>query len=415
MVQRPGESGGTHTIRVEVSWRTFLGLLALVVSLWLLVRLWQIIVLILVALVLAGTLAPALDWLERHRVRRPLALVLVLLALVAAVVGLGVLIIPALVGQVEDLVANAPAWQQRLADTASHVGPLSSQAAAIRRANPDRYLTPIGKAALDYAPTAASGMLDGLTAVVLAFYLLADQERVKGFGFALLPRRFHLRAARLLLGLQTIVGGYVRGQAITSFLIGGFTFVLLVILGVPHALALGVFASFADLIPFIGPVIATVLPVIAALQRGPATALIVLVALIAYQQLESHLIIPRVYGQTLRLSPVAVVVSLLIGGALLGIIGALLALPIAAGIRAAVEEFRIELPGDQPAERAQRLQDARAEAVYAHEAAGTTAVEAAAMATELAVELQEETIITTGQAETPIEERDPRAARRPGG
>jgi hypothetical protein len=157
-----------------------------------------------------------------------------------------------------------------------------------------------------------------------------------------------------------------------------------------------------------------VLPVLAALQRGVVPALVVLVALIAYQQLESHVIIPRVYGQTLRLSPVAVVVALLVGGALLGIIGALLALPVAAGIRAAVEEFRIELPGDQPAERAQRLQDARAEAVYAREAAGTTAVEAAAVATELAAEFQERAIAATGQAEIPIEERDPEATRQPG-
>ncbi|HEX5506331.1 MAG TPA: AI-2E family transporter [Thermomicrobiales bacterium] len=398
MQRRRDESDTTRTIRVEVTGRTFLAILALVAGLWLLVRLWQILVLILVALVLAGTLAPALGWLERHRVRRPLALALVLLALVAAVVGLGMLIIPALVGQVEDLVANAPAWQQRLADTVARVGPLAPQAQTIRTANPNRYLTPLGQAALDYAPTAASGMLDGLTAVVLAFYLLADHERVKGFVFALLPRRFHLRSARLILGLQTIVGGYVRGQALTSLLIGGFTFVLLVILGVPHALALGVFAGFADLIPFIGPVVATVLPVLAALQRGPVTALIVLVALIAYQQLESHLLIPRVYGQTLRLAPVAVVVALLIGGALLGIVGALLALPVAAGIRAAVEEYRIELPGDQPAEAAERARDARAEATYAREAGGSPAVEAAAVATELATEVR---------AETPIEELSP--------
>jgi hypothetical protein len=146
-------------------------------------------------------------------------------------------------------------------------------------------------------------------------------------------------------------------------------------------------------------------PALAALPRGPGVALIVLIALIIYHQVESHLIIPRVYGQVLRLSPLAVLVALLVGGELLGIVGALLALPLAAGLRVLVEQLRINLPGEQPGEAAQRATDAEAEAAYLAQASGTSAVEAAAIATGIAGEMQEATKEEAGTPEVPIEER----------
>ena len=291
----------------------------------------------------------------------------------------------------------------------------ADRAEAIRNAEPSGLLTSLGDRAVVYATAAVQLIIYALTTVVLAFYFLADHERVQGFCFALLPRRYHLRTARVLLDMETIVGGYVRGQALTSFLIGFFTFATLALLGVPNALALGVFAALADLIPFVGSFLAVIPPALAALQRGPVVALIVLVALFIYQQIEGHIIIPRVYGQTMRLSPVAVLLALLIGGELLGILGALIALPLAAGIRVLVEDLRIELPGEQPGEDAQREADEQAEALYAARADGTSAVEAAVLATALAEQLQERRVAATGQAETPPEERDDGGAGTPDG
>ena len=208
-----------------------------------------------------------------------------------------------------------------------------------------------------------------------------------------------------MLALETIVGGYMRGQALTSGLIGGFTYALLLVLHVPNALILAILAGFADLIPYIGPVLATAAPVLFALSKGVPVAIIVLVALVLYEELESRLIIPRVYGKTLRLSPVAVTIALLVGGKLFGIVGALLALPIAAAIRATVEELRIALPGEQSGEPEERTRDTRAEARYLEETKGASAVEAANVATTLADELEEEREDATGKAEIPAEQQ----------
>ena len=394
-----------RTVRFEIAPRSIFLILAVIAGILLVTRLWQIILMLIIALVLAGTFSPVVTWLERHRVPRSLALSLILLALLGFIVGLGVLIIPAFVHQFGTLSTDAPRIQARLADFAARVPPLAGQADAIRTAQPNRLLAPIGAYALKSAGTAAQLVVLGGTTIVIAFYLIADHERVQGFLFALLPRHYHIRTARVLLDMETVVGGYMRGQAITSLCIGVFAFLLLQIMGVPAALPLAILAAFADLIPLVGGVLAVAPSVLFALTIGPLQAVIVLVALVIYQQFESHLLLPRVYGQSLRLSPLAVIVALLVGGTLMGIVGALLALPMAAGIRVLIENYRIELPGGHPGEKEERAEEAHAEATYAAQAQGTSSMESAMMATEIAEQLQETEEAETGEAEVPIEER----------
>lgn len=392
-------------VRHEISWRSLLSIVALGFGIVLLIRIWPIVLIIVVALVLAGTFSPIVAWLERRRVPRTLGLALILLGLIGAVVGLAALIVPTLAAQVATTVEGAPEVRRQVADFMAGIPFLAERAQQIREAQPSSILGGIEDRALEYASAAAQMLTYGLATVVLAFYLLADHERVQGFLFALLPRGYHLRTARVLLDMETIVGGYVRGQALTSLLIGIFTFITLAIAGVPNAFAFAVFAALADLIPLVGAILAVSLPTLVSLAEGPTVALGVFIALFLYNQVENHLIIPRVYGKTMRLSPVAVLIALLIGGQLLGLLGALLALPIAAGIRVLVEDMRIELPGEQPGEASERAADDDAEERYQQETAGATAVEAAVLATTIAEQMQIEETLTVGQIETPIEER----------
>lgn len=402
-------------VRHELSLRSVFSVLAIAAALWLLVQIWQIILLLIIALILAGTLDPVVDWLERRHIRRAAALGLVLLMLVAAVAGLGALIIPALVTQVSALIASAPAIQARLVDYLGHVPALARGVSAVRAAQPERVLAPLGGYALTVASAAAGVVILSLTTIVLTFYLLADAERVKGFTFALTPRRFHVRAARILLDMELVVGGYVRGQALTSLLMGLFVFGILWIAGTPNALALAVVAAFADLIPFVGGVLAIASAALATVTQGALPAVLVGVAILVYLQVESNFLVPRIYGQTLRLSPLAVVVSLLIGGQLLGIVGALLALPFAAGLRVVVEQLRIGLPGEHTGEAAERALDAQIEARYVEQTAGLPAIEAAEVATELAEEEQASEQAAAEGKVAPIEERGEAAGIPPAG
>ena len=211
----------------------------------------------------------------------------------------------------------------------------------------------------------------------------ADSKRVSGALYAVVPRHYHMRLARILINLETIVGGYIRGQLITSAAITVFTLVLLTVLGVPDALALAIFAGLTDVVPFIGGILASAPAVVASIGNGAATAIVVGIAMFVYQEFESRVLIPRLYGRVLRMSPALVLVALLIGGSLLGILGALLALPVAAGMAMIVREMRVDMPGDDVDDTKQRARDEKAEAVYEQLSAGSDAAEAAQIATEL--------------------------------
>jgi predicted PurR-regulated permease PerM len=134
-----------------------------------------------------------------------------------------------------------------------------------------------------------------------------------------------------------VVGGFLRGQAITSLAIGVYTFLLLSIVGAPNPLAFAVLAAFADVIPLVGALIATVPPVAAALEESATMGLIVLIGLVAYQQFEDRYLAPRVYGRTLNLPPLIVLIAILAGAELLGIVGVLLALPLTAAGRVGLD------------------------------------------------------------------------------
>ena len=390
--------------RVEISYRTILAVALTVGGIWLLNLLLPILVVIVVALILVGTLNPAVSWLQRHRLNRTVAIAIVFSVCGIVLVGAALITIPALVAQVSETIEHLPEIQKSLARTLEAHHLTEPLANAIRTFKPEDRLRSLN---LTTALTTSLGVVEVIgyaaTSVVLAIYFIADGERTRGALYALFPRRFHLRLARVLLNLETIVGGYLRGQIITSVAIGLFTFALLEITRVPNALALAAFAALTDVIPFVGGLLATTPAVLVALTRGSAVTTIVLVAMIGYQELESRVIVPRVYGQALRLSSAVVVIALLVGGKVGGIIGALLALPIAAALRMLIEELRVDLPGDDTDDPHLRARDARAERAYARETAGASPVEAAAVATEIAHEIREADVAAgKDPAETPL-------------
>jgi predicted PurR-regulated permease PerM len=171
-----------------------------------------------------------------------------------------------------------------------------------------------------------------------------------------------------------------------------FTFVLLKACGVENALALAVFAGLADVLPYVGPLLSVGPAFLAALSRGPVVALVVLALMLAYEEFESRVLIPRIYGRALRLPSSVVLFALLAGGTLMGILGALLALPVAAAAMMLVEELRVELPGEQVqvADTDVRAADERGEKEYERRTEGVGAVQAAAIAVEITQDRRED-------------------------
>jgi predicted PurR-regulated permease PerM len=374
---------------IHIPARTVLVAAACAAGLWLLVRLWPVLLVVAMSLILVGTLNPIVGSLERRGLRRGAAVAVVLLTVLGVLAGLALSTAPALwtelgraAHEVPRLQARLGAWLERSAFTA----PLAD---SIRRADPGRLLVGSGREAFELSSRFGARLAYAATTVALAVYTLLDPERAQGALYAIVPRRVHVRLARVLLGLETIVGGYVRGQILTSAAIGVYVFSLLKLFGMPSAVAFGVFAAAADVLPLVGGALTLAPIALAALPHGTGVTIVLVVLVILYQELENRVIVPRVYGRVLRLDAVAVTLALLVGGELLGVLGALLALPIAAGLRMVVEELRVELPGQPGGPSDARARDEqRAEETYAALTAGAPAQEAAVVAVAIADEIR---------------------------
>jgi hypothetical protein len=228
-----------------------------------------------------------------------------------------------------------------------------------------------------------------VTTLALSFYLLADGCACR--------RALRRRTARLPhaagphpQNLELIVGVIMLRPPITAPIVEARRLMDSVSWAavLPQTLAaLGaMFAAVVDVIPFIGGLLATAPAVLSALSRGWPAGLVVLGALFIYQEFENRIVVPRVYGRALRLAPTTVILALVAGGVLLGVIGALLALPIAAGLQMMLAELRVEMPGDDSADRSELARNVRTEATYERMSAGATAPEAGRIARTLAHE-----------------------------
>ncbi len=378
----------TTLIRFEISPRSIAWILATIVGVWLFLQLRAIVVLLVVALVFAGTFNPLVEWLERRGIKRLYALTLLFVALLLTTSLLIFLTVPPLLEQLAQIVRDAPQHREQLIALLQQRDFTAPLARALQHAGLEQTFTRIENGLVSFTPEALTALAWAVTTLFLSFYLLADGKRMQGAVYAIVPRDYHMRLARILQNLESIVGGYMRGQLITSGAVGVFTYLLLVICGVPNALSLALFAAVVDVVPFIGALLATAPAVLVALSKGLPTGLVVLLALFIYQEFENRILVPRVYGSALRLAPATVVLALLAGGLLLGVIGALLALPVAAGVQMMVAELRVDLPGDDSDDRLAQARDARTEATYERMSAGATAPEAGQIAKNLAHDIR---------------------------
>lgn len=377
-----------RVIRFDVSFATIAKVMLAVAGAWLLGQLVRVVLVLVAALFIGGTLSPIIEWFETHRVRRGLAIALVFSTLVIVTVLMIVLTIPELLDQIKNLQAQEPVWRARAVEWLSRSPLTVPLAGTLRDLRIDTFTNLSAANAIAFSTRVGGFLAYSMAAIFLALYGLIDRDRLRGILFAMVPRERHMRLSRIMLRLETIVGGYIRGQVITSTLMAAFMFILLTACGVPNALALAVFGGAADVLPYIGPILTIGPAVVASLGQGALTATVVLILMFAYEEFESRVLIPVVYGRALRLPSTVVMFALLVGTTLMGIVGALVALPVAAALVMLVQELRFELPGE-PAPgvgNKRRKDDDQGNWLYADLTRGMPAEQAAAIAVELSDE-----------------------------
>lgn len=300
------------------------------------------LVLLLIAAFLAIGLNPAVVAMERRGIRRGLAVGVVLFAVLVFFTGFGLAVVPPVVDQVDRFLENAPGYleelrdDQTIADFDDRYGLLDRLQSLVD--SPQEVGARLFGGVLGVGRVVFSAFFSTLTVLIVTLYFLANLPGMKARAYRLVPRSRRARVGLLTDEILARVGGYVAGAAAIAAIAGLSTFVLLTLLDIEFALALSMVVGLTAVVPLVGATIGAVVVVTVALFTSVEAAVICAVFYLVYQQVENYVLYPRVMKRSVDVSPAATVVAVLIGGSLLGVLGALLAIPLAAALQLVLAE-----------------------------------------------------------------------------
>lgn len=305
----------------------------------------QVFVLIIISMFFAAGLNPAVSYFQSKKMKRGFA-VLTVITLVIAFVGMCLLVIvPPFVDQVNNFIVNAPGMLDSLKHNAT-INHFNNQYGVVdmlqnklnATIKDGKFIVSAFGGILGVGKAVLSGTFSVITIIILTLYFTASLPSITRSAYNLVPSSRRDRVSRLSDAIINRIGGFVRSQTIVSTIAGIFALALASILGIHYAMAIGVLVFICGLIPLVGHYIGISLFTIIALTKSPLTGLIVFISYVLYQQIENYFIAPRIMRDTLELPGVVTIIAALLGTSLLGPIGALLAVPIAAAVMLIVEE-----------------------------------------------------------------------------
>jgi predicted PurR-regulated permease PerM len=350
-----GDAGWAGAPTSQVVRTVAAALLTVVVVLVALLLLWQVRTFVgwlVISLFLAAVLNPVVNWLQRrHRlIKRPLAIALTYLGVLVALLFVVGIFLPLLVDQINGFIKFVKTAAQAPEGPTQYIRGLAKQngfGGLLQRF--DAQLADLRKqlgdlvgnlfSASGQIAVSAAGFLAALaTVLTLTFFLILGSERYVNAGVGLFAERHQPVVRRILEQAAGAVSGYISGNLAISVICGVTTFVVLLILGMPYSAPLALLVALLDLIPLVGATLGGALLVIVGLFVEPWKAVVLLIFVLVYQQVESNLLQPLVYSQAVQLNGLVILIALLVGGQLLGIPGALLAIPVAEIIRIVITE-----------------------------------------------------------------------------
>ena len=323
-------------------WRLLIVIAAILISILFIIWIRAVLVPFFLALVLTYLLAPLVDWLEQQGFRRGWAILLIYLMLGVLVAAIIFWLIPDLLQELYRLAETLPDYTRQIQNWF-----------AVLQTNYSRLRLPEAlRAAIDHSIaelerqlllqiegtiTSILGLFNGLfsliLAPVLAFYLLKDLKSIKKRTARLLPAQRRGRWYMLMIQMDRVLSGFIRGQLLLSLFVGVTTWMAMELIGMRFSIMLGIIAAITEVIPYFGPVIGALPAIGLAALVSPYMVIKVIIAYLLIHELDSSVVGPRVLGQTVGLHPLAVVFALLAGGEIYGLIGVILAVPVAACLK----------------------------------------------------------------------------------
>ncbi len=333
---------------LNISYSSLIRVIIVILVLIFLYFIRDIILILFLSIVLSSALDPWVSWLERRHFPRSFGIAAVYVLLFTAISVIGVLIAPAVSSQVKVLANKLPGYYQQAVDkwnlNTPSLGAATSQ-------NIDTISSTLNSLAGKVIP-AVKGIFGGgftvFLVLVLTFYLSVEDRGLKRFFRSILPINYQPYFTRVMNKVQRKMGRWLRGQLFLSLVIflitGASLFVINFITdAIPYWLVLALIAGILEIIPFLGPFLSGVIAVLLVVGSSPWAAVAVIILYFVVQQLENHILVPKVMQKTVGLNPIIIILVIVIGGRLAGIIGALIAIPVAA----AAQVFLADVIGEK--------------------------------------------------------------------
>lgn len=329
-------------VRVTITSATILKVIAVVIALLFVYAIRDILLLILVSMVLAAAFDPWVDRLQKHGLPRLAGILIIYLGLFGIFGLVIVMLIPPVLEQIAALYQNFPSIIAQFSSALDSVQGFSLNTSLEESFNASfgdfETTHTVGKV-MAAIGNFFGGLFGILAILVMTFYMVIKEDNIEKLVKLASPERYHKFLTSLLKNISEKLGVWLRTQLLIGLLVGVMVYIALSFLQVEYALVLALLAVVTELIPFIGPWIGAIPGVLVAFTQSPVVGLFAAGMYLLIQQLESHFITPRIMSKAVGLSPILVIVALLIGAKIAGIVGALLAVPVALIIQTAIHDF----------------------------------------------------------------------------
>ncbi|MDF1497423.1 MAG: AI-2E family transporter [Patescibacteria group bacterium] len=330
-------------IQVNITVVTLLKILAVVAGVFLIWKAWQVVFIIVAALFLASLLQPVADWAHKYHIPRGVTVIS------AYVIGLGLLaltitlMVPTLIDQALKIGPIFGARWESLQDVIVGVQDVAVKYDLLPE-NGFASIQTQAAEAISRLMRTLTGIFGGIAAfvivLVIAFYLVAQDDKAKTLVHDWVAVKHQKFVLNLIDELQAQMSRWFAGQATLSLIIGILVYTALTILGIEGALVFALFAGLLEFIPYLGPILSSIPIIFVAFTQSPLLGVLALGALVVIQQLENHIIVPKVMQKAVGLNPLISIISMLVGAKLFGVAGALLAIPFATALMVVVKEVR---------------------------------------------------------------------------
>jgi predicted PurR-regulated permease PerM len=323
---------------------TIIKFFLVVVALFFLYLIKEVLAILFVSLILAAAFDPWVDKMEKIKFPRWLSILLIYVALVVVIFFAVYVLIPPITEQVSQLMNNFPFYTEKVSSAIEYLKNFSAQHGVLKELDSGvsaikDNLSQILGSVFSTVASVFGGIVSFFVVLVITFYMTVEETALKRTITFILPEKYHPFTLQLINKVQRKIGDWLKGQLLLSLILGILVYVGLLILGVQYALVLAVVAAIGEFIPYLGPVIAAIPAIFLTFAESPLKGVFVLILYVIIQQIENQILVPKVMQRVVGLNPIISIIALLVGAKIAGIVGVILAIPVATAISVIANEI----------------------------------------------------------------------------